>query len=378
MPGAVGDGITDDTAAINRTIAAGTIVYFPPGTYKYVGAMTLSANKSYRIYGDGPGVSTILFFGGPNAGITVSHTQMATLNVEGLTLMANSQCTSCGTAINAVFGPVAPNPKFHTATIHNVQIIGSARDGTSGGYWTSGIHLYRGQNSVMDKIEISGNKNVTQSGIFLDAATSGENATGFQLSDIAVKWCNVGLATNGWVEGLYMTGFNFYSCGRAGLPSISLNGTTVAGTTAGAFQLVNGLVDSYGGGVTMSNHIYGKVSNVTFKHNDPEVSHCTMLSVDNVKPMVVSDCSFYGTSTDGPYENGVFLNNTTGAQVTGNNFANMQSLNAGSGIVVYYGTSMARITDNLFSSTVRSRIDNRVPDTYYCGNYPTNNCGSTP
>jgi hypothetical protein len=42
----------------------------------------LMTNKSYRIFGDGPGVSTIRFFG-PNAGISVTHTTSATLNVEG-------------------------------------------------------------------------------------------------------------------------------------------------------------------------------------------------------------------------------------------------------------------------------------------------------
>ncbi len=35
LPGATGNGITDDTAAINRAIAAGTTIYFPPGVYRY-------------------------------------------------------------------------------------------------------------------------------------------------------------------------------------------------------------------------------------------------------------------------------------------------------------------------------------------------------
>ncbi len=52
--------------------------------------------------------------------------------------------------------------------------------------------------------------------------------------------------------------------------------------------------------------------------------------------------------------------------------------NAGSAIVVYQGSSVVRITDNLFTN-VASRFNDQAPlfDTYYCGNYPTNNCGST-
>jgi hypothetical protein len=58
----------DDTAAINSAVAAGTSIYFPPGSYNYTGQITVPAHKSYRFYGEGPGVSTILFTG-PSAGI---------------------------------------------------------------------------------------------------------------------------------------------------------------------------------------------------------------------------------------------------------------------------------------------------------------------
>src|SRR5215831_20796564 len=71
--GAVGDGTHDDTGAIQAAIAADTVVYFPPGTYLYLGLMALPEQKSYRLYGDGPGVSTILFTGNPNTGILAAN-----------------------------------------------------------------------------------------------------------------------------------------------------------------------------------------------------------------------------------------------------------------------------------------------------------------
>lgn len=96
------DGI-DDTAAINLAVAAGTSIYFPPGSYNYNGRLTLPATKSYRVYGDGHGVSTILF-SGTNPGIYYSASvSTASLNVEGLTLEAIS--TTPGTAISATFNP---------------------------------------------------------------------------------------------------------------------------------------------------------------------------------------------------------------------------------------------------------------------------------
>ena len=54
--GAVGDGVTDDTAAIQAALDAapqGGAVYVPNGTYKITDALTIS--KAITIYGDGPG-----------------------------------------------------------------------------------------------------------------------------------------------------------------------------------------------------------------------------------------------------------------------------------------------------------------------------------
>lgn len=50
--GSVGDGITDDTNAIQRALATGKTVYVPSGTYLTSSTMQMAANYQ-RIYGDG-------------------------------------------------------------------------------------------------------------------------------------------------------------------------------------------------------------------------------------------------------------------------------------------------------------------------------------
>lgn len=58
--GALGDGVTDDTAAVNAAIvaAAGGIVFFPTGTYK-VSALITSGTKNCNLLGAGPDATII-------------------------------------------------------------------------------------------------------------------------------------------------------------------------------------------------------------------------------------------------------------------------------------------------------------------------------
>jgi hypothetical protein len=55
--GAVGDGVTDDSAAFIAAIAASNSIYAPSGTYE-IGS-NISINKPVQIYGDGPGATVI-------------------------------------------------------------------------------------------------------------------------------------------------------------------------------------------------------------------------------------------------------------------------------------------------------------------------------
>jgi len=56
--GAIGDGVTDDTASIKSAVQSGKkVVYFPAGTYKVTSGITLPAFVS--IFGDGPDATII-------------------------------------------------------------------------------------------------------------------------------------------------------------------------------------------------------------------------------------------------------------------------------------------------------------------------------
>jgi hypothetical protein len=361
--GAIPNDGLDDTAAINAAVAAGTSIYFPPGSYKYTGRITLPANKSYRLYGDGPGVS-IIAFTGPNAGIYAPTIGAHTLNVEGLSLQANT--AAAGTAIYAAFSDPAGSTKFHTATIHNVVIVGSTRDGITGGYWTTGIYLNRAQNAVVDGVDISGNTTVTATGIVWTSPTT-IPTTGIQISNTEIKWCNIAVQTSGWVEGFYMSGFEVVLCGTPGYALDLLS--SQSGSPSPAFNLINGHVSMLAGGVKMTNLSAIKISNVDFSHVAGSSSaDGTFVSLNNTIGAIIFDCTF-GSQITPPIsnENGVFLTNAKQTRISGNIFRLLQPTLTGSAIVPYTGTDTVRVTDNIFK-TVKNIYDNNYGATnFYYG-----------
>ncbi|HTG44177.1 MAG TPA: glycosyl hydrolase family 28-related protein [Verrucomicrobiae bacterium] len=377
--GAIPNDGNPDTAAINFALTQGQSIYFPPGTYNYDGSMIMQGSlggKSWRFYGDGPGVSTIIFTNATSGGINAPSLGVGnTLVIEGLTLQAGS---NCGTAIDATFSSVG---FFKSATIHNVQIRGSANDGDTGTNWTGGIHLVGAHHSVLDKVEINGKKNTTTNGIWFDQS-SGGFSTGFNMSNLQVKWCNTAFRTTGHVEGVYLTGFEFTSCGRGGSPAVDLNITEPL--NGGAFHLVNGTIDMVGSGLWLTNPGFVKVSNVRFKHNGPDATDGGhMVYINGGFNVTVSQCSFYGPDANSgvPWENAIFAINSASLQFNGNNFYNLKAA-SDYGIVVWGNSPSLRITDNLFDAyqTQYWISVTGTPAPYYCGNSPSASgvCGNNP
>ena len=87
--GAIGDGVTDDTSAINAAIAAATTIYFPSGTYVY--DVSSLPSVSVRLIGSGMG-RTILKWKGASASTNlIGLSGLVNLHVEHLTIDSNRQ-----------------------------------------------------------------------------------------------------------------------------------------------------------------------------------------------------------------------------------------------------------------------------------------------
>jgi hypothetical protein len=104
--GAVGDGVTDDTAAIqaalNQLGQSNAVLYFPAGTYKISSTLTLSNTRNIGVIGEDPALVTLSWYGASNtpmfrtSGVSYSKIQRITFNGRnlasyGLYLSWNSQ-----------------------------------------------------------------------------------------------------------------------------------------------------------------------------------------------------------------------------------------------------------------------------------------------
>jgi hypothetical protein len=101
--GAVGNGIADDTAAIQAAIDSGNLglsVFLAPGTYKVTNTIFLRRNK-VRIFGAGPGVSMVQFVNA-SGGILFSGdtNKTASLLTYSSCALENFEVISSGLAAN--------------------------------------------------------------------------------------------------------------------------------------------------------------------------------------------------------------------------------------------------------------------------------------
>ncbi len=187
--GAVGDGVADDSAAIQAAVTAAAAVYVPAGTY-VVNVVTLDANT--ELYGDGA-ASIIkqsasfagnsqgsLYVNSGSAGAQINNVIIRDLRIEG---------TNISTPTFSEFKHLVSLNGVRNALVENVQFIGFQGDG-----------LYIGSGIVAG--DERHNTNVIVRNCFFDGINK-ENRNGISAID-----CN----------GLLVDGNYFTRCTKSTMP----------------------------------------------------------------------------------------------------------------------------------------------------------------
>jgi hypothetical protein len=104
--GAVGDGITDDTTAVQDALASSTGVYFPNGTYKLTAAIELSEGQ--KIQGESRYSSQLYFVGDINGVVMAPYSAIDTLRIIGTSSMASTK--GC-----VLFGATTITPAYRSS-----------------------------------------------------------------------------------------------------------------------------------------------------------------------------------------------------------------------------------------------------------------------
>ena len=380
--GAVPNDGQPDNNGINAAVSAGQDIYFPPGTYNFTGSIDLPANRRSRLYGDGPGVSTIVFTNGApygKAGIAGINMGASTLTVEGLTLTADS--FDSGTAIYALFS--APEG-YSTATIRNVQIRGATVTGGHGGYWWAGIYLHRAHNAVVDRVEINGNNSTfdpaqqvdrpewrTEYGIIWNSPSNIKTRKA-RMSNLEIHYCDSGILTDGWVEDLEVANFEVVLSGKFDRPAIDLKTSNVANVAN--FRLIGGHVNALQHGIRLTQVKSATVMQVLLlKHGSGGYGVSgDYLAVNNSTDINVFDNSFDGPAADQIYYvEGIRLHNyTNNVRVKRNYFHTVRPYGPGSCIVVHGYANSIQIHDNLVDDVSNAywAYDGTVSNIEHVGN----------
>jgi hypothetical protein len=255
--GAVGDGVTDDTAAIQRAIAASSgplALFFPEGVYRITGTLTFT-DRHVAIRGEGEGVtrllcetvSTIIDF-------TDSYTGQDSLLVKRFTLEGMSfdkaidtSDDAGGECINLTWSYAGPVSHTDHCRISNVVINGKG----SARFWDVGIRITDGGATKINNVHINnqtGDSQLAKAGIVIERINA-TGCTAFFINNLVVHNFGAGIylehlnaAAAGTIEGIYITNSEIWA-NRFGIfddnnsdTTLIVNGVHVVGSHIAASQ----------------------------------------------------------------------------------------------------------------------------------------------
>lgn len=210
--GAVGDGVTDDSAAFQAAALASEIIDVPAGTYILTQRISVT-NRALTVRGAGTN-ATVLKWTNASGGFLVTNTTSANYLYQFTDMTLLTTQSGGGTALS-IDAPLGPEPAVRMS---NLTIRGADRSAAH--WWTIGIHVNNGIVGFYENIYISGQDGVANAGtkgIYL-TQDPGAGAMVQFLNQIDIKFCDYGfhieMGGNLGIEGVVMTASLIVQCNR--------------------------------------------------------------------------------------------------------------------------------------------------------------------
>ena len=323
MYGAKGDGIADDTQAINLAIQASKdkVLYFPAGIYVISSQLKINLGSIY-IKGDGKGIS-ILKWTTQNGGIEfkggnhVSSNDLRIFSIEQITLTTTK---IGGTALYLDWAVNNANPQKKTI-VNNIEIRGWDQYGSNLNGWENGIITNNGGGLSISHIDILGIRKISSAGIIIDSKAGSHPIRHF-LNNVYILWHDHGILFQGPNEGIYFNTFEIVGC-RLGIKVVPAPNTNGAGTV---YNITNGHIDFNENGMSFTDANEVKISNIALFHgeNGGNAQPGNHIEFHNCLRFNVSNSSFY-KHEEIQHENGIWIGNqSSSGLIYGNQFDQIQ------------------------------------------------------
>jgi hypothetical protein len=377
--GAVGDGVADDTAAIqaalNSLVVTPTNLYFPAGTYKLSDQLNISSANTVGLYGAGRGLTTLKWTAGATSGggIAIVYTQVLfPPAVQGMSLVTEG--LAVGTALS-ITGPNAPSVTVLGPNINDIEVRGYDINTDC---WDTGIHFVLCWYICLSLVTIKGLE---------ETINPFTQSAGIKLNDCQVIYASKFTIIH--VEDAILEqntaqprgeGFVFSDFELVGVA----NGFQMtAGAVAPGTNIGPGHINSYVLGINIANQYQMSIHDMLFYKTFNSTSNYVAIQMADCNSNHIHDNEIHGSATATGDTYGITITGTTTSDynnVHDNTFRDFYGTNK-VGIVVSTGAGFNNIHNNNCDATLTTNvlIDNAADKTNYLNhNLPTNIQSLTP
>ena len=345
--GATGDGVTDDTAAIQAAVTDamlnGTSLYIPAGEYILSGAITGSGTKPISITGDGPALSQLIW-SSTASGIQLTFDDAFTVGdccISNVGFFADT-ANCVGPAISLVattISTTSPNPGpvlFNNMIQHRKGTSATTRN------WLSGIVIENFSSGLIQANFLYGTANTpTGNGITF----TGNCTPGPTIRDNHFYWWDKavtrGNGASDTIEGTYLSD-NIFVANNYG---VHWDCSGVSGDPD--LKVLNGHISSFLGGVVAIDANQSVIDGVLFYRRAAATGDYADITITDSVIVKVSNNTFTVSGTSGT-ETGIDLNNVDGVVCRDNYF---QGSSRAVGIDIDANCSDVSLIDNQYDDT---------------------------